>query len=160
MKNLLKFLTVLSLGLTAVAEDITSSDTTTTPVNLLSGRYVIHKLVLTATTANATTFKFYDSGTTNVYQTVGSYTRPLAYSTNWSSAWTNADGLVITNSFTGQFVTTETVAASTNERPRMWTIVVPASQSREIPLKDRSTVLGLTVRSTTNGVAEVEYTGQ
>ncbi len=160
MNKLLKFLTVLSLGLTAVAEDITSADTSTTPVNLLSGRYVVHKLVLTATTATSTTFKFYDTGTTNIYQTVGSYTRPLAYSTNWSSVWTNADGLVITNSFTGQFVTTETVAASTNERPRMWTITVPASQSREIPLKDRSTVLGLTVRSTTNGVAEVEYTGQ
>ena len=156
MKKLLSllFLAVLPLQ----AQDITAATTSTTPVRLLSGRYVIHQLTLTATTAAATTFKFYDTSGTSTNVVQAEYSRPLTYSTNWTTTVTNIDGIVITNTFTGTYVTSETVTAATNQRPAIWTIVVPASSSRSIDTRDRLLTRGLLVYSSAAGVAEVEYT--
>lgn len=156
MKKLLSLLILAVLPLQA--QDITAATTSTTPVSLLSGRYVVHQLTLTATTAAATTFKFYDTTGTSTNVVQAQYTKPLTYSTNWTTVHTNDTGFVITNTFTGTYVTSETVNAATNQRPALWTIVVPASASRTIDARDRLLTRGLLVYSSAAGVAEVEYT--
>ena len=135
----------------------TTTTTTNTPVSLLSGQYFLQQAVLTATSANATTFKFYDMTGTTTNIVVPAYTKPLAYATNYSTVFTNVDGRIVTNTFSGRFVTTQSVGESTNERTRLLQITVPASSSRVIDLQGRGTALGLAVQSNHDGMVELQY---
>lgn len=155
MKKL--FLTIgLLVGFIAQAGDtqVIATITTNTPTVLLTGRYMIEQILLTADSANNTTFKFYDcTGTnTNVVQTA-SYTR-LSYPTNYTTTFTNLEGIILTNTFVGQYTSLSNGGAVTNERPRIITYVVPASATRELSVS-KLTSLGLLVQANHAGTVEV-----
>jgi len=131
--------------------------TATTPTNLLSGgKYVITSILfINGNSSNAATVKIYDSaGATNYVQPA--YVSYAAVATNWSSIFTNADGLIVTNTFTGISNFGTSVAASTNERPAKLTFLCGANTSRTVNTVFQPT-LGATLYSTTAGTVEVAY---
>lgn len=159
MKNLLKLILGISLLIpTLVAQVYTSNTlTTNTPVEIVTAPATLLSLTLTATTANATTFKFYDyNDTTSTNVIYAATTTPLQYSTNWTSTTTNAQGVLLTNSFSGLYMTTTVVSAVTNERPRIITMTVPASSQRTLTLSKRL-AYGLVAQANYAGLVEVEY---
>lgn len=110
MKNLLNKL-ILGLGillipsLVAQVEYTSSVLATNTPVELVTTPAKISQLILTASTANSTTFKFYDyNDTTSTNVVYAATTTPLQYSTNYSTTTTNIQGVVLTNTFTGLYI--------------------------------------------------------
>lgn len=125
-----------------------------TPLTVLTSGYQILSITFTPDGTNSY-LKAYDSSSgTNIV--IGSYSRPLSYSTNISVVWTNESDVPLTNTFSGVFTTTETVAASTNERPKFLTTYVPADTQRTRNLNYIATQ-GLILLSDVNGVVEVTY---
>lgn len=164
MKKLLSFVIGLGVFIPGLLAQSYTSGTfaTNTPVALLTTPSVIKGLTLTATTANATTFKFYDYDSATAARTNVVYaatTSPLQYSTNWTTLTTNSDGVIITNTFSGLYVTTTVVSAVTNERPRIITVTVPASSYRTLTLSKR-VAYGLVGQANYAGLVEVEYDPQ
>lgn len=160
MKKLLTFLTSIFLCAVAFAQTYTSTTlVANTPAVLVANRASLLSLTLTASTANATTFKFYDynsataARTNIVYAATVTYT---TYSTNMAVVITNIDGIVLTNTFSGQVTTPVVVAAVTNERPRILTVTVPASSQRTLTLS-RNLRVGLVSQADFAGIVEVEY---
>lgn len=153
-------LTFLSFfaAVAALAQTQVTSTTlaTNTPVNLLSGRYATEKLVLIAPSAGTTTFKFYDTSGTDTNRVTYAAPTYTTYSTNYTVVITNAEGVVFTNTFSGLYRQAATVAQATNERPRILTVMVPASGTREIEFK-RILGNGLTVQADRAGSVELEY---
>lgn len=127
-----------------------------TPTTLISNvPVVVTKIYFKNSTATNATLKFYDSknGVTNYVQPA-----TVAYSlvdTNWSVVFTNATGIVITNTFEGIAQIGTTVAASTNELKGL-TLLCLASGERT-----RETVWqpirGVTVYSPVAGLVEITY---
>lgn len=159
--NLIKTLLASLLVLPSLLAQEYVSDTlaTDTPVELITTPATLRSLTCTASTAAITVFKFYDNNDPAADHTNVVYaatTTPLQYATNWSVAYTNADGVLLTNTFTGLFKGTTVVAAVTNERPRAITITVPASSQRIVTLTKRL-AYGLVVQSSAAGLVEVEY---
>lgn len=159
MKNTIKLLLGTLFLLPSLIAQTYVSDTllTNTPVALITTPAVIKAMTMTATTANATVFKFYDyNSTTSTNVVYAATTAPLSYSTNWSTTFTNTQGIVLTNTFSGLYTTTTVVTAVTNERPRVITITVPASSQRTITLSKRL-AYGLVGQANYAGLVEVEY---
>ena len=161
----MKKLLTLILGLSILVPGLLAQSyvsqllATNTPVELVTTPATLKLMTLTATTANITTFKFYDNNDATAARTNVAYaatTTPLQYTTNWTSTWTNSDSVVITNSFSGLYVTTTVVAAVTNERPRIITVTVPASGQRTVTL-DKRLSYGLVGQANYEGLVEVEY---
>lgn len=133
-----------------------SSVAKTTHTSLLSGRYNVQNIVLTATSTNDTTFKFYDTYSTNVLQVKPSYTLPVSYSTNWTTTYVNQNGVTNSITFSGTYTAYTTVDAVTIARPTLLQLVVPAGQSREKAV-NITTVRGLAVYADNTGIVEIEY---
>lgn len=156
----MKKLFVISLALfaSALAQAQFSFNSLTggTPAMVSTTPVTLKSLTLTASTANNTTFKFWDLSDTNYTVVTPSYTSGLSYSTNWTAVTTNSlSGAKYTNTFSGIFTTTQTVAAATNTAPTLITIIVPASSQRTLNLRYRA-VRGLAALADYNGIAEVE----
>lgn len=127
-----------------------------TPTTLISNvPVVVTKIYFKNSTATNATLKFYDSknGVTNYVQPA-----TVSYSmvdTNWSTVFTNATGIVITNSFEGIAQVGTVVANSTNELKAL-TLLCLASGERT-----RETVWqpirGVTVYSPVAGLVEITY---
>lgn len=129
----------------------------TTPHTVLSGGpYVITDFTFYNSTNVLGTVKFYDStsNTTNYVQSA--YTAYSTVSTNWSNVFTNATGIIVTNTFTGIANVGTSVSASTNELPARLSFVVPASGSRAIE-RVFQPARGATVYSTVPGTLEITY---
>lgn len=160
MKTLLTLLAAVFAGVLLQAQTFVSTTVatntpvaiSTTPVNLLS-------LTLTATTANATTFKFYDFNDATASKTNVTYAATVSYSTystNYDTVITNTDGIVLTNTFSGLYTASTVVSAATNERPRVITVTVPASSVRTLTLSKRLSK-GLVVQANYAGLVESEF---
>lgn len=155
MKKLIPFLLV---SLTALAQEYTSVVTTGgTPVSVLAEPVAVKQITLTATSSSATTFVFYDTAGTSTNYVRPQYVRPVSYSTNFTTVYTNTYGIVITNTFTGIWVTTETVPSANVERQRLWRFVIPGNTTRTVDVADRRLLNGLLTLSSANGIVEVEY---
>lgn len=152
-----KFLLFLSLAFAANAQNIVSVTASTTPVVALTNSATVKLLTLTATTASSTLFRFYDTKGTSTNYVVAGYSRPISYATNYNVVFTNANGIVITNTFAGIYTTTEVVSVSTNQRPILWSITIPGNSTRTIDVTDRPVVNGLLVVANNSGIAEIEY---
>lgn len=159
MKKLLISIGLLLACLGIQAQDyatatISSANTLT---SVLATKAKITKWTLTATTANPTTFKLYDMSTTTSSNVVYPATVKLvSYSTNYSVAITNIDGVKLTNTFSGVYNAWVTDSAVTTERPRTITVTVPASGSRTIDAT-RYLKFGLVAQADQAGLVEVEY---
>lgn len=161
MKLTTKFFALITglfvLASTMFAQTAVSAVTGGTAVNLLStGGYIIDSITFTATTTNNTTVKFYDSSSTATNIVRAAYTSYSSYSTNFDSVFTNEAGILVTNTFVGRYTYPTSVSAVTNERPKLTTIVVPASGQRT---KDTTIInaRGLTLLSDYDGIVEVTY---
>lgn len=130
-----------------------------TPANLLSGRYVTDEIYfINSSSSNTATIKFYDaaSAITNIVRPAYSYID--GYSTNYSTVYTNAAGLLATNVTTTWYTYTVSASAVTNERTKLSTVSVPPSGARLLPLRF-IVANGLTVLSDQAGTIEVTYRG-
>lgn len=156
---LLSFLAVFAIAFSQAQTFVSSTLATNTPVALITAPTTLLSLQLTATTANSTTFKFYDfddataSKTNVVYAATVRY---VDYATNYTVQITNTAGIVLTNTFVGNYKEAQVVSAVTNERPRTLTITVPASSSRTITLSKRLRN-GLVAQANYAGLVEVEH---
>lgn len=164
----MKRITSLFIGLlfagTILAQEYATAtlSAANTLTSVLSTKAKLTRLTVTATTAAATTFKFYDmTGTTTSNVVYGAYYTPTTYTTNYTVNWTEtaADGntIVHTNTFDGRYTAWTLTGASTNERPRTVTITVPASSSRTVDVT-RFLKFGLVAQASAAGLVEAEYT--
>lgn len=136
---------------------VASSVTAGTPTTLLSnGVYQIYNITFFNSSNVASTLKFYDSTAGSVSNVQAAYVSYSTISTNWTDVFTNAQGLVITNTFTGVAQVGTTVNAITNERPVMVNFAVAASGNRTVNVSWLP-ALGATVTSTTSGLVEIGY---
>lgn len=127
-----------------------------TPLTVLTGAgKTVTQLLIAAGTTNCTV-KAYDSvsNTTNIVR--AAYTSYAQVSTNWSQVFTNATGIVITNTFTGVAVVGTVNSAVTNERPTILQSFVPASTVRTIETAE-TTGIGFTLLSSAAATVEVTY---
>ena len=155
MKKLLLLCSLLCV-LNIRADEVVSATVANTPLNLLATGKVIENITFTATTAAITTLKVYDAATATTNYIQAAYSSYASYSTNFNVVFTNSAGLLVTNTFAGIYTGPTAVSAVTNQRPRLVTIVVPASSIRSKDVQIQ-TSLGLTVVSDIAGIVEVTY---
>jgi len=130
-----------------------------TPLTVLSNgpnTYVVTSIYFKNTQTTNATFWLYDSVSNGTNYVQPAYTSYASVSTNWVNVFTNATGIVITNTFTGISYVGTVNAASTNELPKRLTRFVPASSERTIETVIQP-VRGLTIYSTMAGVVELIY---
>jgi hypothetical protein len=164
MKNFFRsIITAALLGLGLFAQAQTSLVVSTnlvagTPFTILSGgKYVITSvLFINTNAATVSTLSFYDSQNHSTTNIQASYVSYATVSTNWSNVFTNADGLIVTNTFTGVSNVGTTVAAATNTLPSKLTFLVPAASSRTVNTVWQP-MLGATVNASAAGVIEIGY---
>ena len=160
MKRFLLSLVALFAVAFAQAQEFTSTTlATNTPVAIITTPTTLLSLQLTATTANSTTFKFYDFDDATAAKTNVVYAatvRLVNYATNYTDVITNTAGIVLTNTFVGNYTESQVVSAVTNERPRTLSITVPASSSRTLTLSKRLRN-GLVAQANYAGLVEVEH---
>ena len=159
-----KYLITLSLALafTASAAETTAikSATALAPVSLLSTKGVINYVTVMANGTNNVLY-FYDSSATSgtsmtsiVYQANPTFS---TYATNWTTTTTNNEGYLLTNTWSGYYTTSTTTAATTNARPTVTSIMVPANATTKATL-NRMVTQGLTCYPTESCTIEVSYT--
>jgi hypothetical protein len=162
MKKLASYLVSLTLmafcalGQTTISQAITGG----TVANLLDeGGVLVDSITFTASTSTNTTVKLYDSSTTSTNYVVAAYSRYASYATNFDSVFTNAEGVLVTNTFSGRWTYPTSVSASTNERPKVLNFVVPGSGQRT---KDTlwTPARGITILADQDGIVEVTYRKQ
>lgn len=161
MKRILT-IALLAFGLSAAAQErvLTATVVAATPTNLLSGgKYLIKDIILSNTNAAASgQFWFYDStGGTNYVQ--AAYTQiGTPYATNYSVVWTNAAGLLITNTVSSLYTPSTSVSASTNQLPKIvGPHLVGINTSRTLSDVNKTPNRGFTLYSTVGGSVEVLY---
>jgi hypothetical protein len=160
MKKLFTIIAALALlavsVLRAQADSVASAVTAGACSNLLSSPKLVSSITVTATTTNTTTFKFYDTSNTTTTRVQAAYSSYSSYNTNFSTIFTNEDGLLITNSFKGIYTYPTSVSASTSSLPAVVTIVIPASSQRTKSVRLQN-VRGLAVVPDKDGIVEVDY---
>lgn len=160
MKKLLFILSAL-IGLNAAAQSkvLVQAVTKDTPLTLLSGgKYTITEFVFANALTNTGTIWFYDSTSNSTNYVQGAYTAYTSYATNYSTTFTNTAGIVITNTFSGTYRGSTSVAASTNERPViLGPFYIAGSAATEVSGVAVSPNLGLTVRAESSGTLQVTY---
>ena len=135
MKNLFKTLKeavavsliILTAVLPAFADTTVASLTAATPANVLSAPELISNISILATTTNNTTVIFYDTTGTSTNYVQAAYTSYVSYATNYDVVFTNSASILVTNTFRGRYTAPVVNTISTNQRPKMITIIVPAS---------------------------------
>ena len=146
-------LAVLGQANTTVASSISAN----TPTTLLSnGVYQIYSITFYNSSNAASTLKFYDSVAGSVSNVQAAYVSYSTISTNWTQVFTNAEGLIVSNTFSGVAQVGTSVAATTNLRPVVVNFVGPASATRTVNVSWLP-ALGATVTSTTAGLVEIGY---
>jgi len=117
----------------------------------------ISKITVAGTGVGATTATFYDNSVTNYTYTNASYTTMITYPTNITSIITNSQGSLQTNTYSGYFTTTSTVAAGTNNFPTVAAYTSPSTGINGPNIVSYNTVRGLSVNLTTNATVTIEY---
>lgn len=145
----------------AKSADLYAANGTTANVvsNVLSaGGYLIKAITWINTTTNAATIKFYDTATTTTTIVQEAYTKlGPGYATNMVSTFTNAFGIVVTNTTPGWFVPSASISQATNERPYVIQFVVPASGTFTLSGVNREVSQGLAVLPNQAGTYLLTY---
>ena len=162
MKKLISFALIGLLSAFGALAQVTISQSITggTAANLLAtGGVVVDSITFTATTSTNTTVKLYDSSSTSTNYVAAAYTRYASYATNFDSVFTNENGILVTNTFSGRYTYPTSVTAATNERPKVLNFVVPGSGQRT---KDTiwTPARGITILTSNDGIVEVTYRTQ
>lgn len=157
MKRYLSLIAAVVLSFSASAQQMEVVELAANTVsNLLSTPKIIDNITVLATTTNNTIVKFYDSSAVSTSIVRAAYTRYASYATNYNVVFTNAAGLLVTNTFVGRFTAPTDVSAVTNERPKVLTLVIPASSqvSQDVTIQ---TLRGLTAVPTYGAIVTVTY---
>jgi len=162
MNKILISIAALFLSFSAFAQNktITAALTYGTPSLVLTGgKYEILGVLFQNSVATNTTLKFYDAGTASTSIVRQAYTSWNSYSTNFSYVWTNTADLLITNVFAGTYRYSTSVAAVTNERPKLLgPLAAPASAVLTVDSIAVSPNLGLVALSdTASGTLQITY---
>lgn len=166
MKTLIKVLVIALVALfakSAAAADLTvvSSISATTPATILTGgKYVVTqiKFLNSSASSNVATVKFYDSASNDTNYVQAAYTSYSLISTNYATTFTNAAGIVVTNTFSGVYTLATANAASTNERPSLFgPLAMPYNTWTTVPNISIEPNVGLTIYSTQAGTLETTY---
>ena len=148
---------------TARAADLTTvtAVSATTPATILTGgKYVITEIrfLNSSASSNAATVKFYDSAANDTNYVVGAYNSYSTITTNYSSTFTNAAGIVVTNTWSGSYLLATANAASTNERPAIaGPYAMPYLSNTLIDGIAIAPATGFTVYSTQAGTLQLTY---
>lgn len=156
MKKLFTFIAALVFTVSTYADTISYAVTAGACSNLLSVPKLVNQIIVTATTTNTTTFKFYDTSNTTTTRVQTAYANTISYATNFSVVFTNEANLLITNSYTGLWTGPSNVSASTSSLPAIVTLVVPASAQRTKIIQMQN-IRGLAVVPNQDGIVEVDY---
>jgi hypothetical protein len=158
LKNLFLSLALVFASLTSVFGAATAVDVVAggTAYNVLAVPANVFRIQFTSTTTNASVLRLYDSSNTTTNYVSAAYTNFVSYATNYNTTITNADGVLVTNTFVGTFTGPVTVAAATNTRPIIAIVVAPASGTATRTVNFQ-TVKGLVVVGSNPGVLEVDY---
>ena len=157
-------ITVLALfaSFTVRAATLTSVQAVTaeTPLTLVSGAQYLIKAVtfINPNTTNTSTIYFYDSSANSTTVVRAAYSSYTSYATNYSITHTNPAGIVVTNTTAGIYTVATTVAAVTNERPKIlgpW--VIPVSATYVVDDFKYAPMNGFTIYSTKAGTVQVDY---
>lgn len=160
---------VLSLALLAGAlfmpaarsADLYAVNGTTANVvsNVLSaGGYLMKAVTWINTTTNVAIVKLYDISNTTTTMVQEAYTSfGTPYATNIVTTFTNAAGIVMTNTVPGTFTPTTSVASNTVERPYVFQFVVPASGTMTFTDVNRMLGNGLAVLPNNAGTYLITY---
>lgn len=150
--NILKGLGLAALLLTCNSvrsADLYFSSTgaANTVSNVLSaGGYLLKSVYWVNTSTNVALIKFYDTANTTTTMVQLAYTQlGTPYATNVANVWTNASGLVVTNTLPGIYTPSSTVSQATNERPYVLQLTVAASGTINLTDVNREVGMGLAV---------------
>jgi uncharacterized protein (DUF2147 family) len=156
MKKLTLLFSLL-LGFSTFAQEkiTTTALTAATVANALSGKYLITNVRVVANTTN-NVIKLYDWATAATNVVRASYVSVESYATNYTTVSTDSAGLSQTNTFSGWYTGYVTNAAATNEQTQLLQFTVPASTTRDIPIR-LLVARGLTVLPLQSGTLEVTY---
>lgn len=158
MKKLIAFL-LLGLGLvSSQAATVSATPTAASTNSLLSSSSIIKQIVVANPSSAALTFRLIDAPSTDLTYTISSYTNFLTYTTNMSVTHVTSMGVTNTNTWTGQFSLSQTVAASTNDYASVWSYVVPAGESVTFtPISTMYVGFGLAYTNSTNANITITY---
>ena len=162
MNKILISIAALFLSFSAFAQNktITAALTYGTPSLVLTGgKYEILGVLFQNSVATNTTLKFYDAGTASTSIVRQAYTSYGTYATNFNYVWTNTAGLLVTNTFAGTYRSSTSVAAVTNERPKiLGPLAAPASAVLTVDDLGFSPNLGLVALSDlASGTLQITY---
>lgn len=162
MNKILISIAALFISFSALAQNktITAALTYGTPSLVLTGgKYEILGVLFQNSVATNTTLKFYDAGTASTSIVRQAYTSYSSYATNFNNVWTNTAGLLVTNTFAGVYRASTSVAAVTNERPKiLGPLAAPASAVLTVDDLGFSPNLGLVALSdTASGTLQITY---
>lgn len=167
IKTLLVGLIAVGLNLSVQAAEVSATTSTNATYNLLSVGALASNYRITSG-ADAVTVKFYDasdassSATTAPTITNDTYTAITRYITNYTVLYTNTLGTIQTNTYSGLYNASTTVAAATNSLTPITTVVVPANTTYEpgVGTVDWNLVRGLVAIANTNATVSVTYTSK
>jgi hypothetical protein len=156
-----KFLLSLAVALLACvgahAQSVyTTNYTGNGTIVLLSFPANIQSITVAGTSAGAVTATLRDNSTGTITFTNAAYTSAQTYATNITSIITNSTGSLQTNTFSGYFTTTLSVAANTNNLPILGAYSAGASASTTYTA-NFNTVRGLIATMSTNATVTVVY---
>lgn len=158
-KFLLPLFALLAMAFSVLGQTSASGNLTATNniISTLSGQIV--RLQLTDTSGAANTFVVYDSDVaTTTNRIKPAYFARTFYSTNEVISVTNALGRVESITNTVRASVTATVAASTNEMRRVYTVTVPANSTTVLePAGVLSYTFGYTIKALGTGSYNTDY---
>lgn len=143
-------------GVSSYADDIVYELAANTSSNLLARSTIIDTISFTASSVSITTVRFYDSATTTTNIITPAYVTYGRYTTNVSVIYTNENGIILTNTYPGQWTYAITNAQATNSLTPIFTIVVPGSTLRTKTARIQ-VQRGLTAVPNQAGIVEVTY---
>lgn len=130
MKKLFLFLSLLAL-LTAKskADNVAAIITAGSVSNLVSVPFIADEITVMATSTNLTIVRFYDTATTTTSYVQAATLSYSSYNTNYNEVFTNENGIVLTNTFSGLYTHSTVVSAATNSLPAVQTIILPGNST-------------------------------
>ncbi len=130
-ENMKKLFTSIALAMALVVPVLADTFVVPLTANVVSNAFASTKLItsiaILATTTNNTKVQFYDASTTDTNYIQAAYTSYVSYATNYDVIFTNSASILVTNTFRGRYTAPVVNAGSTNERPKILTVTVPAS---------------------------------
>lgn len=156
MKKLLISLCAALLTFVSFADNVAVTVPADTATSLLTVPVITDEFTFTATTATTATVKIYDSATTTTNYVQATYVKYASYTTNISSVFTNENGVILTNTFSGLYTYPATVSAVTNSIPAILTVVIPGNTQRSKTIR-LQVMRGLVAVSNGAVIVEVDY---